>query len=331
MSQLIKSKFNYNTFISYIRDKLFPDKLKTIDIKSLILNTKYISVRDYIINICMVYKKYRPSTLLEPANIRNEINNDNTINYEIKKAIDLANYLNLYIELDDIKRVLISNIKIDSKKLKSSNEKYIGKMLGFNCLDHDFENKNLDFMIGNIYITILNKEIGVYAEGCEAKKTHENYLKKHLEKLSKKYSKLLTNLGITHIVRYEIIFQHSNISLLEKLKEKNYTFINNNIGKYDNCFWNEFGDESQTIKILESKQYPKYIKIITFLFDKVFVKNDFDKYYPLFNGKNSKEIANVKKKAVKFEKMFYSAYNINNDIDLESLYKNIMKSIFKVK
>lgn len=312
--------------INYLNNLLAPYVYPDYDIvqhkfNMLYLNTNYISHKAMLVNIFMVYKKGRKATLLEPANFYNEIRNKKIVTRIINELLVLVHELKLNHLEDNSKRILISSENIESKKI--NDDRYIGKMLGFYCTGHNYwDYKKKDRLSGSIYI---DNDINVYAEVCEKDKLSSNHknFKQYIRKLSQIYEKYKIS---NYKVDYNIDLIYSSRTLLNKLKNKDFNFINTNKYDYINYIYNKFGtSEAYTGKLFQNGKYINYMPVLLFLYK----TNFFYKIFPAYNGNNGTVIHKISQKLLILEKQLYKNYDQNNEINIEKEFKMLAKHLFK--
>lgn len=260
---------------------------------------------DSLINMIMVYKGLRPSSLIEPAGYQGK----NDILIEILRVV---NGSGLITTKDRIGRILVTKKKLPSN-IDINTDEGMGKILGFHCYKNNLY-KDKNNVNVSIDVTINKKKIQLYAEKCDAKINNVKLLK-HVSTLVDKYKSILIGYNVTYKLTYS-----PSISFIKKaIVEKDYDFIQKNSDYIANYFTNLTGDEIiYRDMIVDIK---KYINVFQFILEK---EKDISFLFPPFNGKNYKQIERVTGKITEFIKNF-------NNKTKEKDFKEVEKSVYSTK
>lgn len=229
-------------------------------------------ILDSFINIYMVYYGYRQASLIEPANYKDG---------SYKKLFPIIKKLNLYYSYDRAYRILVTKRPV----LPVTDDKILGKLLGFHCYNHNYSDLSVDRVGGSIKI---NDNITVYAEVCEYSKLNIKRFKKHLQNLADNYKKLVPLFTVSvHLQKND-----SYKTRFQKFKANDMNYIKTHIDDYNNDLFNEFTSEWEEIEA-EDLMKPLNRKVYTLAYE-----GYYSKLYPKFTGsdENIREIDKISKK-----------------------------------
>ena len=189
-----------------------------------------------VLNIILVKLDVRKSTLIE-------LNNFDKSSQSVYKSIlnTVIRKMKMVKTKNTSYRYFVTNNKIKIPKTDSE----IAELLGFECIDHDFSNQNIDRVSYSIIEKKTNYEI--YIEVCEKGKI-KNLEKYKMEAVQKRKVKTW-NKKLNGILPYNFVLQIEDIpAITDFLLRDNYTdkkYVKKNIHEYINIIYNEFFDGSK--------------------------------------------------------------------------------------
>jgi hypothetical protein len=303
------------------------------DTFSTLLETKiYRNYKEVILNILLVCTGVRPAFLFEETNFQrfdknplknlykivNYINENTSIFLKTKE--DNSTFKRVFVYLSEISREEVNkkiypvdlNI-IDNKNSVNDDDK-IALFLGFYCSGHDYSNNEIDRIGLSIFVYDKDhKEIELTAEVCEAEKTNLTELKNYSNKLVNKINKIIKEFGYT----CEIILKYlySNITRLQKLREKDLVFIKKHLDDYLNDLVNFYiCDETLLEKSITNQKFvnieetiknkEEYEKLLSLY--EMAINEKFDKYYA--DIENNDDLYKVAELLLNSDKEFWRNY-----------------------
>lgn len=150
---------------------------------------------EYIVNIYLVYKGARRTTLLETSNILNFSEHPEK---DIEKMLKLSTKLGLVsiVENEKYKRYLIGKQDTIISYIEKTSENpekadiILGEYLGFLCVDHNYSNTYVDRLSTLIKISYDELETEIVFV-CEKNKIDKNDLEKYIEEKIDLYKSVL--------------------------------------------------------------------------------------------------------------------------------------------
>jgi hypothetical protein len=208
-----------------------------MDVSDIIKNYENTKLFQVLINIILVYNNARKATLVELNNFdENDIDEYNSV---INKFIK---YYELYTinDYSSDYRYFIVKVKTDIPK----NENEIAELLEFNCIGHDYSNKN----IIRVFVNIIEKETEemIYAEVCEQGRVDLKILESNLIRKINKFNKVMEKNNLHYSFEYNIITEYPDNYYLDNYENK--SFVEENLYKYRNILYNEYYDNSMFVQ-----------------------------------------------------------------------------------
>jgi len=253
------------------------DNLILYDIIQNLLDMKiYKNYKEVILNILLVCRGIRPAFLFEESNFqrfdKNPIKklykivdyiNENTSIF-IKTKEDNSTFKRVFVYLSESSREEVNkkiypvDLTIMDNKNSVNDDDEIALFLGFYCSGHDYSNNEIDRIGLSIFLyDKYNKEIELTAEFCEAEKINLTEIKKYANNLVNKINKVTKEFG--YICEYNLNYSYSNITKLQKLREKDLVFIKKHLNDYLNDLVNFYISDDKLLE--KSITYKKFINI----------------------------------------------------------------------
>jgi hypothetical protein len=296
---------------------------------------KHILKIDEILNIILVCEQVRPAFLFEFFNYgRNrdilsdlyeiiyDINSNFekvSINKKLKYTSDKISFERIFVYLEN--SFVDRTIKSYPESVRD--DKWIGKFLGFQCVNHDYFNTKVDRITINHFVLINNQKFPLITEVCQMDLVDIEDLEKGAYELNDDINIILNSLGFNSI--YDIKITIGTNTRYQKLEEKDIKYIKKNKFEYENDFINYYISNEDiwldsitckklnNIEELDAKDFNKLITI----YREAAIEDKFDIFYE--GSRSDEDIIETSRRIKEDDTIFWTKGDVGAD-NLNVLY-----------